>query len=99
MDGSGQPGTPCEHMHRGNLRMPFITRCTMACGQTPVSSHCTSEAVSAPPLLGYRCWQAVWAAWSWELLTPSSCALVFGTCPLLVGSGKFGTPWERMQWE
>ncbi|HTA02222.1 MAG TPA: hypothetical protein VK802_17705 [Streptosporangiaceae bacterium] len=52
-----------------------------------------------PPLVGYRSWQAVWAAWSWELLTPRCCELAFGTPPLLGGSGKFGTPWERMQWE
>jgi hypothetical protein len=43
--------------------------------------------------------QAVDAASAWELLT--SCrALTTASLwlpPLLVGSGKFGTPWERMQ--
>jgi hypothetical protein len=86
-------------MHRANIRMPFITRCTMAGGQSPVSSHCMSEARIAPPSLGYRRWQARWAVWSWEPLTPSCCASAFGTSPLLGGSGKFGTPFERMQWE
>src|SRR5258708_25915307 len=84
-------------MHWANLRMPVRTCCTMACGQSPVSSHCMSDAVSDPPLAGYKRWQAVWAAWSWELLTPSACASALGTCPLLAGSGKVGTPWERMQ--
>ena len=74
--------------------------CTNACGQSPVSSHCPSEfLVSKPPLFGYSCWQAVWAARSWELLTLNCCALPFGTPPPLGGRGKFGTPCERMQWE
>ena len=42
---------------------------------------------------------AFWAAWNWELLTPSCCGVTFGNAPLLLGSGKFGTPWERMQRE
>jgi hypothetical protein len=80
-----------------------MVACTSACGQSPVSSHCPSELlVSTPPdeeLLGYKCSQAVWAAWSWEVLTPSSSALAFGTCPLLGGSGKVGTPCARTQRE
>jgi hypothetical protein len=48
---------------------------------------------------GSKCWQALRAAWNRESLTPSSCELVFGIAPLLAGSGKPGTPWERMQWE
>jgi len=32
-----------------------------------------------------------------ELLTPSCCELSFGSPPLLLGSGKLGTPFERMQ--
>src|SRR5580704_3932641 len=103
MVGSGQFGTPWERMHRAYVRKAVIAACTNACGQSPVSSHCPIESFVStppdPPLFGYRCWQAVWAAWSWEVLTPSSCALAFGTCPLLGGSGKFGTPWERMHWE
>ncbi len=86
-------------MHRANACMPFSTCRTMACGQSPVSSHCWSEALSAPPLFGYMCWQARWAAWSRELLTPSACASALGSCPLLSGSGKFGTPCGRMQRE
>ncbi len=35
------------------------------------------------------------AAWYWERLTPSCCQL--GNLSLLWGSGKFGTPFERMQ--
>src|ERR1022692_2740551 len=101
--GSGQAGTPSERMHRAYVRRAVIAACTNACGQSPVSSHGPSESLLSPPpdppLSGYRCWQAVWAAWSWELLTPSSCALVFGTCPVPAGSGNFGTPCERMQWE
>ena len=45
------------------------------------------------------CAQALWAAWSWEVLTPTCCGVTLGTPPLLVGSGKAGTPCERMQWE
>jgi hypothetical protein len=46
-----------------------------------------------------RCAQALWATWNWELLTPTCCEVTLGTPPLRVGSGKFGTPCERMQWE
>src|ERR1700722_2646843 len=49
------------------------------------------------PVSGSRCWHAFRAAWSWELLTPSCCAVSLGTPPLLLGSGKYGTPCERMQ--
>jgi hypothetical protein len=86
-------------MHWENFRSCVITCCTMACGQSPVSSHCRSEALSDPPLFGYRGWQALWAACNWELLTPKSCASPFGIAPPLPGSGKVGTPWERMQAE
>jgi hypothetical protein len=44
---------------------------------------------------GSRCTQASSAALSRELLTPSCCAV--GNFPLPDGSGKFATPWERMQ--
>ena len=33
-------------------------------------------------------WQACWAAWHWELLTPSCCASAFGTCPRCRGRGS-----------
>ena len=98
MLGSGQFGTPWERMHRANSARRSAPA---APGLRTVAglSHCWSElALSDPPLAGIRCWQALWAAWSWVLLTPSSCAVAFGGTPL-VGSGKFGTPWERMQWE
>src|SRR6266567_4727890 len=43
--------------------------------------------------------QAFWAAWNCDPLTPSCCGPPFGSAPLLSGSGKFGTPCARMQWE
>lgn len=43
--------------------------------------------------------QALWADWNWELVTPSCCGVSLGISPLLVESGKFGTPLERMQRE
>src|SRR5437762_9125200 len=43
--------------------------------------------------------QAFWADSNSELLTPSCCGPTFGRAPLLSGSGKFGTPCERMQRE
>jgi hypothetical protein len=42
---------------------------------------------------------ALWAAWNCELLTPSCCRGIFGIEPLLAGSGKARTPWERMHRE
>jgi hypothetical protein len=48
---------------------------------------------------GSKSWQDLAAAWNWVLLTPSCCRLNLGTSPPLVGSGKLGMPWERMQWE
>jgi hypothetical protein len=83
--GSGQFDTPWERMHWANPRMPLIICC--------ISAWLTS------PLFGSRCAQAVCAVWYWELLTPSCCAVTFGISPLPLGSGKFGTPWERMQAE
>jgi hypothetical protein len=49
--------------------------------------------------VGHRDLQACCAAWSWESPTPTCWRLSFGTSPPRVGSGKFGTPWERMQRE
>src|SRR4029077_1106450 len=43
--------------------------------------------------------QARWAAWNREVLTPTCCGVTLGTPPRLAGSGKSGTPWERMHWE
>jgi hypothetical protein len=66
----------------------------------PLSSCCTSVWFGAPPPFGSRRWQAFWAAWYREVLTPRSCALgnFAATCPGR-GSGKFGTSFERMQRE
>jgi len=85
--GSGQFGTPWERMHWLKLRMPL-------------SSCCTSAWLGALPPFGSRCWQAFWAAWYREVLTPRSCALgnLAATWPGR-GSGKFGTSFERMQRE
>lgn len=71
----------------GNASMLAITWSTMACGQLAVSSHCRSEAPSAPPLPGYMYRQDLWAAWSWEVLIPSCCGSALGACPPLGGSG------------
>ena len=64
----------------------------------PVSSCCTSAGGNWwLALAGSRCWQSFCALSYWELLTPSCCAL--GNFESLDGSGKFGTPCERMHWE
>jgi hypothetical protein len=98
MVGSGQFGTPLERMHWAKFRMSVIACCTRACGQSPDDTHCPN-CWSNDPVFGSRDWQALWAVWSWELLTPKCCASPFGSAPLLSGSGKFGTPWVRMQAE
>ena len=85
--GSGQFGTPWLRMHWANFLPSVSACCTTACGQSPVSRHCVSEAVNVVSLLGSRCRQAVRAAWNWELLTPKACALPFGRLPLKLGSG------------
>lgn len=54
---------------------------------------CSTDAV------GSKCWQALWAAWYRELLAASWLRVTLLKTPLLLGSGKFGTPFERMQWE
>jgi hypothetical protein len=72
-------------MHWAKLRMPSIARC--------ITAWLTS------PLLGSRRAQAVCAVRYSELLTPSCCAVSFWMTPLPLGSGKFGTPCERMHWE
>jgi hypothetical protein len=62
------------------------------------NSRQSASCVSDPPV-GRRPWQAVWAAWNCELLTPSCGRLTFGSPPLPAGSGNLDTPWERMQAE
>jgi hypothetical protein len=85
--GPGQFATPCERMHRANFTMSLPICCTTAgLGGTP-----------GPPS-GSRGPQARVAAWNSGLVATSSTWL-FGHTPLLLGSGKFGTPWRRMQWE
>jgi hypothetical protein len=49
-------------------------------------------------VFGSRCWQAVSATGNWGLLARGMTS-VFGISPLLFGSGKLDTPWERMQSE
>jgi DNA-binding response OmpR family regulator len=60
--GSGQFGTPRERTHWLNLRMPLSSSGTSAAGNW------------SPVPAGSRCSQSFWAAWYWELLTPSCCA-------------------------
>src|SRR6185437_11216107 len=43
--------------------------------------------------------QAVWAVRKRESLTPTCCGVTLGTPPRLAGSGKSGTPCDRMQRE
>src|SRR5215472_8419933 len=71
-------------MHRAKLAMPF-------------HSWRTSAAVGPPPLFGSRCAQAWDAVGYWELLAASRAIVVLLNSPALLGSGKFGTPWERTQ--
>src|SRR5580700_2471179 len=85
--GSGQFGTPWECMHRAKCSIWLHHWCSAA------------GLSSMLPVFGSRCWQAFRAVWSWELLTLSCCAVSLGTPPLPLGSGKFGTPCERMQLE
>ena len=87
--GSGQVGTLWERMHRAILSMASRSRCDSAW-------------VIWPPL-GSRCAQALWVTWYWELLTPSCYRLTLGNplrnSFLLLASGNFGTPCQRMQAE
>src|SRR5690349_17528246 len=81
-------------MQPANLSPAFSISCVSAREQMPAASHCSRLLLFT--VLGSRCWQALWAAWNRELLTLSRCGLVFGSAPLPDGSGKAGTPWERM---
>src|ERR1700731_915692 len=75
-------------MHALNCRMPASRTGTSAAGYW-----------SLVPA-GSRRWQPFSAAWYWELLTPSCCAVGnFALVAPASGSGKFGTPFERMHWE
>ena len=85
--GSGQFGTPWDRMQRANVVMSVRICCTTA-----------GEGGTPGPPYGSRCPQACVAAWKRRLPAASSTWL-FGHTPLLSGSGKFGTPSERMQWE
>jgi hypothetical protein len=85
--GSGQFDTPWERMHPAK-------RTNLA------SVLCNADCVGCAPF-GRRCAQVRVAASSWELLTPSPCALTFANPSLppfeLLGSGYFTTPCDRMQ--
>jgi hypothetical protein len=84
MWGSGQFCTPWERMQAANLTMPLSAACTSA------------WVVLGGFVFGSRCWQALWATWNWGLLARGT-TLSLGIVPLLLGSGKLDTPWERMQ--
>jgi DNA-binding response OmpR family regulator len=65
----------------------------------PLSAASTSACVSVgAPVLGSRCWQALWATGNSGLLA-SGTTWVFGIVPSVPGSGKLDSPWERMQRE
>lgn len=81
--GLGQFGTPLERMHREKFNM-LLSICDL-------SAAGNWSFVPA----GSRRAHASSAAMSRELLTPSCCAP--GNFPLPDGSGKFGTPLERMR--
>jgi DNA-binding response OmpR family regulator len=82
--GSGKLGCPWRRMHLANLNAP---------------SRWLSDIFGGPPLKGNSFLHACCAAWNPpdRGLTPD-CGLMF-SWPPAVGSGKFGTPWERMQSE
>src|SRR3981081_4319558 len=80
LSGSGKSGTPCERMHLANCSS-WLSIC---------GPGAAGEVAS-----GARCRQAFRADWYTLLLTPR----LFGlTCrrPFAAGSGKSGTPRERM---
>ena len=65
----------------------------------PSSAAWTSAWVDlARFVFGSTCWQAVWATRNWGLLARGTTSFL-GISPLLLGSGKLDTPWERMQSE
>ena len=73
-------------MQAANLTMPVSAASTSAC------------VVFGRFEFGTRCWQACEATRNWGLLARGM-TLFLGTFPLLSGSGKADTPWERMQRE
>ena len=77
---------PWARMHAENL-----SACALSC--------CSWAGVGPLPPFGSRFLQALCAAWNRELLTPSCSRATLGIDPLLLGSGKLDTPWERMQRE
>src|SRR6202521_5817562 len=86
LTGSGKLGPPCARTHWENL-----SACVLSC------CRCATDG-PLPPFVS-RCRHAFWAAWTLESLAPSCCdvSLDLSNAPLLLGSGQFGTPWERMQ--
>jgi len=86
MVGSGHCCTPRERMQPANLTMPS-------------SAAWTSAWVDLGGFVfGSTCWQAVWATRNWGLLARGTTSFL-GISPLLLGSGKLDTPWERMHSE
>jgi hypothetical protein len=84
--GSGKPVKPCERMHAAARKKScccWVVRTGLACPA------------------GFRRLQAYVAALARESLTARNArtAAGFAICPLLPGSGKFGTPWARTHWE
>jgi hypothetical protein len=82
LPGSGKFVTPWVCMHWEKL-----SPCARIC--------CISAGVGALPF-GSRCWQELWAEGNRGLLR-AICFVLGGKLPLLLGSGQFGTPCERMQ--
>jgi hypothetical protein len=86
--GSGKPEIPCARMHCEMASMCALTRAD-------------GGPVDGPPP-GSSCWQAVWAA-----LKDGENGLIPDCRPMRIlkppppdaGSGKLGTPWERMHSE
>ena len=69
--GSGQFGTPCERMHWANS----------ACRSAPLPADSRRPGAHRAVVArrsGAGAAQACWAAWNWELLTPSCCAVALG---------------------
>jgi hypothetical protein len=73
-------------MQAANLTVPLRAAATSAC------------VISGAPVPGTRCRHAPEATRNCGLLA-RGITLFFGTFPLLSGSGKLDTPWERMQRE
>ena len=86
--GSGKLGSPRARTHLANDS-----------ASTTRVRGCWAVSCDPLPAFEIRRRQVFAAAWNWESVTPSCCAVGLGArAPGLGGSGKFGTPWERKQW-